>query len=445
MKKILTSLLLAFSLLPFVASAASPFVDIPEDFEFIRALENLKSRNVIKGFPDQTFAPEKGISRAEFLKIVLVASGAKPKAPAEISFTDVGKDDWFYAFVQDGKALGLIKGFDDNTFRPQQGVTRAEALKMMYEAYGMKPEARDNTLPSDVLADAWFVSYMFAAREKWIMTDFDDGSFLPQAQLTRGVAAEILYRFDTVYRGKLNKFDITTEWDTFTSLTGHFSLKMPRSWSTIPESTRTVFWKEDPKLPKQDYAFTTGLSGKLIVRHPATIPEKTAPEYFAQVRAFSESIFGKGHVQFFDIALGAPALSVVVKDRGIENWYIFLPEQKVMILYGEVGQSSLTAKLRDTVQAMARSIIYKPSALDAAAEQEIAQLSDGIYKNILVEKTGKALVDGLKDTIILETDTIGVGTGPVDYYYSAKLNMTMKYERASDTILAVRAGKTTKF
>ena len=57
----------------------------------------------------------------------------------------------------------------------------------------------------------------------------------------------------------------------------------------------------------------------------------------------------------------------------------------------------------------------------------------------------KQLLNSLPDKVIIETDTIGVGTGPVDYYYSDGVNYTFKYERAADLILDTREGKTSAF
>ena len=54
-------------------------------------------------------------------------------------------------------------------------------------------------------------------------------------------------------------------------------------------------------------------------------------------------------------------------------------------------------------------------------------------------------LDMLPDKTIISTDTIGVGTGPVDYYYSEGLDYTFKYERFADVILDSREGKTSAF
>lgn len=516
----------------------SPFVDIPADYEFIQALTSLKNRGVIKGYPDQSFGPDKPISRAEFLKMAMVSSGVKVKAGANLGaggaantisgdtnsvqdavkktdsvnstaggvtgaldtvsgginsgadaakkagvapvvdadfvFKDVTKDDWFYEYVRDAKAAGFVKGFDDGTFRPHQGVTRAEGLKMLFQAYNVKAEfsgahvgssgetkagvirdaIRDGDqgatsqmalFSSDLNPNDWFFSFAMAARERLIMSDYDDSFFRPHQPLTRGSAAEILFRFDTVYKNKLTIFDIASEWESFQSPTGGFSLKKPRNWSVIPEATRTVFFKEDPNFLQQDYAFLAPLSAKIIARHPVSVPQNSAAEYFNEVKKFHASLFEKDAVQFSEMTVsGYPTLRVTVAKKLLENFYVYAGNQKAVIFYSEVGAGSLSGKFQRFIAAII-STVQLNQFVPEVDKKEFEMLMSQIQSNILVEAKGKVTFDLLPDEIILETDEIGVGTGPVDYYFSEKMNLTLKYERASDMILAVRASKTTRF
>jgi len=65
--------------------------------------------------------------------------------------------------------------------------------------------------------------------------------------------------------------------------------------------------------------------------------------------------------------------------------------------------------------------------------------------NILIEGKGQTTIDLLHDAAVFETDNIGVGTGAIDYYYSASMDVSLKYERSSDTILDIETGKTSAF
>ena len=62
-----------------------------------------------------------------------------------------------------------------------------------------------------------------------------------------------------------------------------------------------------------------------------------------------------------------------------------------------------------------------------------------------MDGTGKAAMQVAGNWDLIETDTIGVGTGPVDYYYSTSLDVTLKYERSFDVLLDLRDGRTTAF
>jgi hypothetical protein len=68
-----------------------------------------------------------------------------------------------------------------------------------------------------------------------------------------------------------------------------------------------------------------------------------------------------------------------------------------------------------------------------------------ILKLVLVDGKSDQVLTMMDDEILMETDSIGIGTGPVDYYYSAKLDLTVKVDRNAATVLATKKGKTTAF
>ena len=92
---------------------------------------------------------------------------------------------------------------------------------------------------------------------------------------------------------------------------------------------------------------------------------------------------------------------------------------------------------------MLETLEYKPVTLEPG--EDYSELLSEILSNVLVEDKGMAMITKLPDSLIIETDAIGVGTGPVDYYYSSKMDYTFKYERESDVILDSRKGKTSAF
>lgn len=96
-------------------------------------------QGIIEGYPDGTLRPNNPINRAEALKILLLTAnadrilaefGSSNLPPA--TFPDVPSNSWFAEHVAKGQALGLIEGYPDGTFRPEQPITRAEAAKLIY-------------------------------------------------------------------------------------------------------------------------------------------------------------------------------------------------------------------------------------------------------------------------------------------------------------------------
>lgn len=118
------------------------FNDTPTDGWYYNDVKELNARGVIKGYEDKSFKPEKSITRAEFLTMILRAfddnNFEKNYAKAASNFKDVSTDDWFSSAVAKGTSDGLIKGYNDNSFRPNSPITRAEAISILSKAIKLK-------------------------------------------------------------------------------------------------------------------------------------------------------------------------------------------------------------------------------------------------------------------------------------------------------------------
>ena len=85
------------------------------------AINDLSSRLIVNGVGQNTFKPDKAITRAEFAAIVVKALGLEPKGSAD--FTDVKTPDWFTGYVGTAGSKGLISGYSDGSFKPNQKIT----------------------------------------------------------------------------------------------------------------------------------------------------------------------------------------------------------------------------------------------------------------------------------------------------------------------------------
>lgn len=120
-----------------VVSAAPAFQDAI-GHHYQSSIEFLHARDIVQGFPDGSFGPDRGITRAEMLKIILGATEAKIGTRTDC-FTDV-KDERYANFVCYAKDKDIIKGYGDGSFKPDAQVTIAEGLKMALGSFNADVE-----------------------------------------------------------------------------------------------------------------------------------------------------------------------------------------------------------------------------------------------------------------------------------------------------------------
>ncbi|WP_339302581.1 S-layer homology domain-containing protein [Paenibacillus sp. FSL H8-0259] len=97
------------------------------------AVNDMGSRLVINGVNETTFNPNADITRAEFAAIIVRGLGLKP-GEGTSAFADVAADSWYAAAVETASEYGLITGFEDGTFRPEARITREQAMNIIAKA-----------------------------------------------------------------------------------------------------------------------------------------------------------------------------------------------------------------------------------------------------------------------------------------------------------------------
>lgn len=142
-------------------SLSDLFIDISSSYPYFDAITWGKESGILKGYADGSFRPDQAVNRAEFLKIVLEASDASLDASQEPKgFPDTPNDTWYAAYVRYAKAHGIIQGYSDGTFRPEKAVNFAEALKMAYNTLGVATEPSDGT---------WYSRYLNHAKGNGVL------------------------------------------------------------------------------------------------------------------------------------------------------------------------------------------------------------------------------------------------------------------------------------
>lgn len=105
------------------------FTDVPDDAWYATAVNTLASLDILKGVGEDQYDPTRAISRAEFAAIA--TRFAKANLEGSTSFDDVSDADWYYNAVLTAVNYGWINGYEDNTFRPHNTVTRAEVATIV--------------------------------------------------------------------------------------------------------------------------------------------------------------------------------------------------------------------------------------------------------------------------------------------------------------------------
>lgn len=191
--KTLTILSLCGLLSTMTTASALTFSDLREAHRNYTAIQYLSEKNIIKGYPDGTFQPQRTISRAEFLKIALESSKIALDVEESSSFSDVDENAWYGKYVKKAKKEGWIQGYLDGTFKPSQQVNKVEGLKMI-AAIQKWPLVEVVEAPyQDTPALAWYARYVTYAKTKNFLEETGQ-LFSPSANLSRGGVSEILFR-----------------------------------------------------------------------------------------------------------------------------------------------------------------------------------------------------------------------------------------------------------
>ena len=132
-------------------------------------------------------------------------SGVTPDSDTQAIFNDMS-GHWSYADVRILAEKGIINGFEDGSFRPEEKVTRAEFVKMIVSAFNVE-NSGDSAVFGDVQKDMWYFNYIDAAASAGLVGGFG-GNFEPDKEITREDVAVILYRL----LNKMGKAPFGTFW-----------------------------------------------------------------------------------------------------------------------------------------------------------------------------------------------------------------------------------------
>lgn len=148
-------------------------------------IQYLLEKQIVSGYADGSFKPDKDITRAEFIKIVNNVLGLTEKA--EVQFKDVNQGDWFHDEIAKALRIGYIDGYGDNTLRPNNPITREEVAKIMVVAFDLEDKAIEGTTSfndNNEVSD-WAKEYVNILHNGGYVSGYLDGTFRPSNPITR--------------------------------------------------------------------------------------------------------------------------------------------------------------------------------------------------------------------------------------------------------------------
>lgn len=227
--------------------------------EYSEAIEWTLNEGITQGFTNTEWKPEECITRAQLLKMMIeyrYDGNVADISTTYISpFSDVNQDDWFYDYVSNGYIRGIVEGYSDGTFRPNQCVNRVEAMKVAVETLiyddlidnQSAPLYFDDKIIADMQGAVWYSDYantMFQLRLVGTnhTRSLDDKpsvvkqiKFFPADSMTRKEVAKMMFEIDKLIALQMRNGE------TYTNGDYGFDITFPSTWGDISVENQVTF------------------------------------------------------------------------------------------------------------------------------------------------------------------------------------------------------------
>ena len=175
------------------------FTDLGENQWYHDAVDYVVEHGIMTGTSATTFEPNTTLSRAMVAQILYNLEG-QPTVTGESTFTD-SNTHWAAKAIAWAQKTGVVSGYGNNTFRPNQAVTREELAQMLYnyaeyKQYDLTASGDLTAFPDVSKVSDWAETAMSWANGNQLINGFEDDTLRPGGNSTRAQAASILMNFD---------------------------------------------------------------------------------------------------------------------------------------------------------------------------------------------------------------------------------------------------------
>ena len=169
------------------------FADVPDGYWAKQPIENNATVGLVNGYPDGSFRPESALTRAELATLLVRAKGIKlPEGKSRQVFKDVKPEFWASKYVEIAQREGLIKGYPDKTFRPNNKINKVEGIVLTARFDGLKLTDIDAKPYWDISTSHWAAKHIQAAKDAGMLKFIERNRLRPKEAMVRSEAVEML-------------------------------------------------------------------------------------------------------------------------------------------------------------------------------------------------------------------------------------------------------------
>lgn len=173
---------------------SATFNDVPAENPDAIAINYLQSQGIVSGSEDGQFHPELGLTRCELTKIALKTANITVITPATSTFPDISVSSWCHAYASTARSHGIVSGYPDGTFKPNNKVSEIEALKIILNSLSAHLPSVTVNLYQDVHATDWWSPYIQYVKDN-SLTPMPTGTYYGiNHEFLRNKMARVLYR-----------------------------------------------------------------------------------------------------------------------------------------------------------------------------------------------------------------------------------------------------------
>lgn len=175
-------------------TSASGFKDVTKTHWADNYIAELSQKGIINGYDDNTFRPSNNVTREEFVKMIITGTGLYD-ANAECEFDDVPSSAWSYKYLASAYKNDIVSGVTDTSFGVGTNITRQDVAVIaarILTRLGKTTTAGETTLTDIDTVTDYAQESVKILNSMGIINGFDDGSFMPHNALTRAEAAAII-------------------------------------------------------------------------------------------------------------------------------------------------------------------------------------------------------------------------------------------------------------